>query len=251
MKFSLLAVTTASLCSFGSIDGFQTQRTLSQKRLSTSSAVLEAVATKSEASDAKKRLLDLLGTNGYVESVLADPDTKEPLRVVSSGVLMGGGAGQGTKVLLQSTSGTYQGTSDTFLNLLEPVQSADSGDKNGASQEESSFIKQATKRLVPFIPPPLRSPLATAGLLDEEYIPMRDLFTSPAVSFAYERGWRQGFAQAGFPGPDKEADLAMEYFAEPIANAGVDSSVLVDMSCATGKCKIECVFLYLRFETTA
>jgi len=29
----------------------------------------------------------------------------------------------------------------------------------------------------------------------------RDLFTSPAVFFSFERGWRQGFAQAGFPGP--------------------------------------------------
>ena len=60
------------------------------------------------------------------------------------------------------------------------------------------------------------------------------LFTSPSVSFAYERGWRQGFASAGFPGPDKEAELAMEYFAPAVAKAK-GSSVLVDMSCATGK----------------
>jgi hypothetical protein len=36
------------------------------------------------------------------------------------------------------------------------------------------------------------------------------LFRSPLVSFAYERGWRQGFAWAGFPGPDQEFALAME-----------------------------------------
>lgn len=67
----------------------------------------------------------------------------------------------------------------------------------------------------------------------EEFIPMRDLFTSPAVSYAYERGWRQGFAQAGFPGPDVEADMAMDYFAPVVARTNY--SVVVDMSCATGK----------------
>ena len=53
------------------------------------------------------------------------------------------------------------------------------------------------------------------------------------MSFAYERGWRQGFAGAGFPGADKEFDLAKEYFAPVIDNKS--DSVLVDMSCATGK----------------
>lgn len=64
----------------------------------------------------------------------------------------------------------------------------------------------------------------------------RDLFTSPAVSFAYERGWRQGFAQAGFPGADTEADMAMDYFAPATVLSGdLSQSVIVDMSCATGK----------------
>merc|ERR1712086_156462 len=56
----------------------------------------------------------------------------------------------------------------------------------------------------------------------------RDLFTSPQVSFAYERGWRQGFAAAGFPGADKEYEMVKEYF-EPIS-----PDTVVDMSCATG-----------------
>ena len=59
---------------------------------------------------------------------------------------------------------------------------------------------------------------------------MRDLFTSPSVSFAYERGWRQGFNQAGFPGADREFEMAKEYFAPALEQ----SSVVVDMSCATG-----------------
>jgi hypothetical protein len=69
---------------------------------------------------------------------------------------------------------------------------------------------------------------------------MRDLFTSPSVSFAYERGWRQGFAAAGFPGADKEFEMAREYFA-PVMDRkrnesnGMNRGTVVDMSCATGK----------------
>ena len=39
------------------------------------------------------------------------------------------------------------------------------------------------------------------------------LFFRPRLvcSFVYERGWRQGFVWAGFPGPDKEFELAMDY----------------------------------------
>ncbi|GLI62397.1 hypothetical protein VaNZ11_005014 [Volvox africanus] len=56
-----------------------------------------------------------------------------------------------------------------------------------------------------------------------------ELFRNPLVSFAYERGWRQGFAWAGFPGADKEYDIAMSYLL-PAASA----KVLVDMSCGSG-----------------
>jgi SAM-dependent methyltransferase len=54
------------------------------------------------------------------------------------------------------------------------------------------------------------------------------LFQSPVVSFVYERGWRQGFAWAGFPGADKEFDYAMEYLAPAYGET------LVDMSCGSG-----------------
>ena len=95
-----------------------------------------------------------------------------------------------------------------------------------------SALNVAFKQALPYIPPPLRGPLASLTG-SEEFIPMRDLFTSPAVSYAYERGWRQGFASAGFPGPDVEASMAMDYFAPVIARTNY--SVVVDMSCATGK----------------
>lgn len=70
-------------------------------------------------------------------------------------------------------------------------------------------------------------------MVGDDYVPMRDLFTSPTVSYAYERGWRQGFRQAGFPGPEEEAKMAMEYFA-PAFTSSSSSRIVVDMSCATG-----------------
>ena len=50
----------------------------------------------------------------------------------------------------------------------------------------------------------------------------------PLVSFVYERGWRQNFAGAGFPGPEKEFDMAMQYLRP--AKGGI----LIDASCGTG-----------------
>ena len=55
-----------------------------------------------------------------------------------------------------------------------------------------------------------------------------EIFRNPLVSLAYERGWRQGFAWAGFPGVDKETEMALEYL-KPAYN-----DVIVDMSCGSG-----------------
>lgn len=55
-----------------------------------------------------------------------------------------------------------------------------------------------------------------------------ELFRQPLVSFIYERGWRQNFAGAGFPGPEKEFDQAMQFLAP------AEGGVLVDASCGTG-----------------
>ena len=53
-------------------------------------------------------------------------------------------------------------------------------------------------------------------------------FQSPLVSYVYERGWRQGFSWAGFPGADIEFDLAMGYLKPAFGE------VLIDMSCGSG-----------------
>lgn len=68
---------------------------------------------------------------------------------------------------------------------------------------------------------------------------------SPLISFVYERGWRQGFAWAGFPGADQEYDMAMKFLKQGRTRTRADSApgtssssssmgVLVDMSCGSG-----------------
>lgn len=176
----------------------------------------------------KQALFNLLQREPRADPILADPITKEPLTITTKSTVWIGSAETTTRFELQSPSNRFQGTSDTFLDLLEPVVS----DKTNLTDDSvvGAFATQIARTFTPFIPPPLRSALAMAGV--DDYIPMRDLFTSPSVSFAYERGWRQGFASAGFPGPDQEASLAMTYFEPCVARS--DLPTLVDMSCATG-----------------
>jgi ubiquinone/menaquinone biosynthesis C-methylase UbiE len=239
--------------------------------------VVDGVTKNEQREKEKNNLLQLLrvravseppyDSTAVIDPVLADPITKEPVVVMvrsssarsasAPTVLLGGASDSSpsttryeivpaTSARSKTTASTsavkYAGSSDTYLNLLEPVvvgdteqTETDSSGKSSQQQSSSSPSVLLFRNLVPFIPPPLRPVLARAGLFptDKEYIPMRDLFTSPTVSYAYERGWRQSFQQAGFPGPDREAELAMEYFEPAMARSGA-TRVLVDMSCATG-----------------
>ncbi|MCO5580850.1 hypothetical protein L7F22_034723 [Adiantum nelumboides] len=70
----------------------------------------------------------------------------------------------------------------------------------------------------------------TAGLKDYEEVmqPSTEFFRNPAISFVYERGYRQAFRVFGYPGPDEELKLAKKYLER--ATGGV----LVDLSCASG-----------------
>jgi ubiquinone/menaquinone biosynthesis C-methylase UbiE len=213
-----------------------------------------------EDTDAKKqkiRLLSLLRVLPTEDPVLCDPITKEGLVITSqtSGPWLGsdddGFGRRRTVYLLRSPSHTYAGASDTFLNLLDPVDEDAAAPEASPGSSPRDLVDRIVRTAAPFVPPPIRSALATAGLsMGADYIPMRDLFTSPSVSFAYERGWRQNFASAGFPGPDREAEMAMEYFEPAMARArgavtggnattapavaGEGATTLVDMSCATG-----------------
>ncbi|GFH46764.1 hypothetical protein CTEN210_03238 [Chaetoceros tenuissimus] len=189
--------------------------------------VSDAATEKREM--AKKKLFGLIGKKpfedeGYEDPILADPTTKEPLTLTSTGVLLGGQASSSSvKILLKSNDNTFQGKSNTYYNLLADF-SLEKIEGKSASDDTSNIASAALNSLLVFVPPPLRGALSQGTSV----IPMRDLFTNPTVSFAYERGWRQGFAAAGFPGADKEYEMVREYFAP------LNPDVVVDMSCATG-----------------
>mmetsp|Transcript_23690 Transcript_23690/g.51728 ORF Transcript_23690/g.51728 Transcript_23690/m.51728 type:complete len:381 (-) Transcript_23690:124-1266(-) len=53
-------------------------------------------------------------------------------------------------------------------------------------------------------------------------------FELPSVAFVYERGWRQSFAGAGFPGPDAEFEMAQE------ALSSAAGGIMIDASCGSG-----------------
>jgi ubiquinone/menaquinone biosynthesis C-methylase UbiE len=55
-----------------------------------------------------------------------------------------------------------------------------------------------------------------------------ELFRNPLVSVAYERGWRQSFAWAGFPGVDAESKMAIDFLSP------AHGEVIIDMSCGSG-----------------
>ena len=270
------------LFSGSGIDAFSTHHAASSSATTATSLATLSMTTATSSAEAeteaaapsleqrreeeKRKLLGMIGSSRRSSSkgsqdadeeatipydpVLADPTTKEPLRIVRSGGTFGGSGvlfgddyssssssantSKGVKVTLRSSADaetTYSGRTDSYYNLLEA--SEDEGDSDANDGESSSSINsRIVTAVTPLIPPPLRFALKATGLAEDDYVPMRDLFTNPSVSFAYERGWRQGFAAAGFPGPDKEAEMVMDYFA-PVAE-GKETSTVVDMSCATG-----------------
>ena len=176
----------------------------------------------------KSSLLGIIGGTALsnIDPVLADPVSKQNLRIESTGPTLLGGqkSNRGVKVTLISDENEYKGRSDTYYDLLRSSSTKNNAEEDPELNDNSKLLSSAINSLRVFVPPPLRGVL----LPDENYIPMRDLFTSPQVSFLYERGWRQGFAAAGFPGADKEYQLVRDFFMP------VKPDTVVDMSCATG-----------------
>jgi len=73
----------------------------------------------------------------------------------------------------------------------------------------------------------------------------KSLFMSPVVAFLYERGWRQQFADAGFPGDEKEFEMIKEFVfgisqTKKSKNQAADAKTVrpaklgVDLSCGSG-----------------
>lgn len=61
------------------------------------------------------------------------------------------------------------------------------------------------------------------------------LFQSPVISYVYERGWRQGFDWAGFPGADEEFGIVNRLYEETRVCDPADSEAVLDVSCGTGE----------------
>lgn len=84
-----------------------------------------------------------------------------------------------------------------------------------------------TNRSSPFVDLTLTSGV-TSRVYKESLWGGVEIFRNPLVSFVYERGWRQGFAWAGFPGVEREFEMAMDLLRPAYGK------VLVDMSCGSG-----------------
>lgn len=72
----------------------------------------------------------------------------------------------------------------------------------------------------------------TAASGSKDYVPPMPLstefFRTPFMSFLYERGWRQNFGLGGYPGPEKEFEMAKGYL-KPVLGGNI-----VDASCGSG-----------------
>ena len=61
------------------------------------------------------------------------------------------------------------------------------------------------------------------------------LFETPLVSNVYEKGWRESFAWAGFPGKEKEFETAMKFVRRNNNDSsGGEMDVVLDVSCGSG-----------------
>merc|ERR1719203_210803 len=204
-----------------------------------STETIERNNKEQQRANLKKSLFRVIGANNgssisgiNLDPVLANPETKEPLKIIPKGLIVagsGGVRGSGVSVELKADdSKTYYGRTDTYFNLLSSSQEEDKPEDNDAGSppflNSDSLLLRSIR---PLLPPPV-----SQRLFDVDYVPMRDLFTSPFVSYAYERGWRNSFSRAGFPGIDKEFELVRDYLKKSLDEEG--RNTVVDMSCATG-----------------
>ena len=158
-------------------------------------AIAATAAALSTATAAPKQSLRSLFTRGS-DAVLVDPVEKVPL--VSETTVIGGQV----RSRYVAPSGAAYAVKQRYVDLLPSSGRA----------------------------APLSIDELQAELLDAwESRTQTQLFRSPLTSFLYERGWRDGFKNAGFPGIEKEYEEAQAFFT-PVAAGGV----VVDMSCGSG-----------------
>uniref|UniRef100_A0A7S0BTJ8 Methyltransferase type 11 domain-containing protein n=1 Tax=Rhodosorus marinus TaxID=101924 RepID=A0A7S0BTJ8_9RHOD len=74
-------------------------------------------------------------------------------------------------------------------------------------------------------------PSNSRGLQRFGFGPIRqEMFRSSLVSFLYERGWRDAFQRYGFPGPEAEFQMLLDFCEEN----GQLNSIAADVSCGSG-----------------
>jgi len=188
----------------------------------------------------KNTVMSNMESSKKYDPILADPVTKEPLYAIPSNtnsrpsLILADQIGRNeVSVTFQSdgSSSIYKGKTDTYYNLLSPADDNDNDEETEFNKELNLLNSNVNNILLKSIRPLLPKQI-TQSVLDQDYTPMRDLFTSPFVSFAYERGWRNSFVAAGFPGADEEFELVRDFFRP--ATSSNPKSVVVDMSCASG-----------------
>jgi hypothetical protein len=139
---------------------------LSPKPSSSTRVTQLQVQTSDKLAIEKEKLFKLIGKKSSTDSVLADPITKEAIQISAPGVVIGGDSRRSVQYKVQSPSNKFQGSSSTFIDLLEPV--AEEGSESITTS--TSPFTDLLRRAAPYVPVPLRQPIAS--LTDGEYIPM-------------------------------------------------------------------------------
>eukprot|EP00466_Bigelowiella_natans_P018625 jgi/Bigna1/90470/estExt_fgenesh1_pg.C_710052 len=167
-----------------------------------------------------------------LESILCCPVSFEPLTASNDG--------GGVRCL---TTGLQYGTvEDTYLDLTPASGTLIAASGVASSQDKPTATNDQMQSQLPFdiyavadtIEKVSQGRVRTGELLREGYSGDSmglgtSTFRNPIVSQIYERGWRQSFARAGFPGPEKEFERAQKWLL-PAAKNGI----LVDASCGSG-----------------
>jgi len=148
------------------------------------------------AGAAPKRALRGLFERAVADDVLACPIDKEPLRAEVSVV---GGLSRERRV---SSAGVRYPVNQLYADLLPTAGRATA--TLGLDELRDELTDAWSNRV------------------------QTSLFRSPLTAFLYERGWRDNFKNAGFPGIDVEFEEVSKFF-EPAIGGTV-----VDMSCGSG-----------------
>mmetsp|Transcript_6774 Transcript_6774/g.10365 ORF Transcript_6774/g.10365 Transcript_6774/m.10365 type:complete len:429 (+) Transcript_6774:25-1311(+) len=179
--------------------------------------------TKVQRSKCLCRASGVAGMN--IQDILCCPVSLSPIKPTGTGAL----------VECPSTNLQYKVVDDTYIDLTPASgKPADQVAKPIEESTTSSMIPDELLSVAETIETVTQGRLRPASLLKDGYTGDRQgigtsTFQNPLVSSVYERGWRQSFARAGFPGPDKEFAIAEDWL-KPVAENGV----LVDASCGSG-----------------